>query len=58
MSTLASLAIAGSQQETTRELLEGLWLQVSAALWRYFEQLPERYEDVDPTVFARVPVPV
>jgi hypothetical protein len=34
------------------------WSQVSAGFYRFLEQMPEGYEDVDPEVFKRVPVPI
>ena len=59
MSTTASLAIAGSERHAgSLETLTDFWSQVSARFYRFLEQMPDAYEDVDPEVFKRVPVPV
>jgi hypothetical protein len=59
MSTSASLAIGGSERHADRlgRLME-LWSQVSARFYRLLEEMPEGYEDVDPEVFKRVPIPI
>jgi hypothetical protein len=59
MSATASLAIAGSERDRrSLEPLTDFWSRVSARFYRFFEQVPYGYEDVDPEVFKRVPVPI
>jgi hypothetical protein len=59
MSTTASLAIAGSERHTGGlDPLTEFWSQVSARFYRFLEQMPDGYEDVDPEVFKRVPFPI
>jgi hypothetical protein len=57
MGSIARADVAANRQNPL-ESMTGLWAQLSARLYRFLEQLPERYDDVDPEVFKRVPVPV
>jgi len=59
MRSTATIAIAVTERQAgTVEPLTDLWSNVSARFLRFIEKLPERYEDVDPEVFKRVPVPI
>jgi len=59
MGTTASTAIDRTERHTgTVELLTGLWHQLRARFYRFLEELPEKYQDVDPEVLKRVPVPI
>ena len=57
MSSTARAAVTASIQSPF-ESMTGLWARLLASFCRFLEELPERYEDVDPEVFKRVPAPV
>ena len=59
MSTSANVAITVTEgQIGLIEPLRGLWSQLRTGFYRFLEQLPEKYEDVDLDIFKRVPVPI
>jgi hypothetical protein len=57
MSSIARAAVAGTSRSPL-ESMAGLWAQLTASFYMFLEELPEGFEDVDPEVFKRVPVPV
>jgi hypothetical protein len=59
MRTAATLAIAADDRyaSPTKPLVE-FSLQLRERFFRFLRELPERYEDVDPEVFKRMPVPI
>jgi len=57
MSSIARAAGVASDWNPLGSLL-GLWQQLSASLYRFLEELPERCEDVDSEVFKRVTLPI
>jgi hypothetical protein len=55
----ATIAVAvPGRHAIKRRPLEGLHSRLLSRFYRFLEELPERYEDVDPEVFKRVPVPI
>jgi hypothetical protein len=59
MSTTASIAIGRTERHSEAVApLTGLWHQLRARFHRFLEELPEKYEDVDPEVLKRVRVPI
>jgi hypothetical protein len=55
MSTVTSLAVAVAvRQDRPFRPLAAVW----GKFYRFLNQLPERYEPVDPEVLKRVPVPI
>jgi hypothetical protein len=46
------------KQSSTRGAFAAFWLDIAARFYRFLNNLPERFDDVDPEVFKRVPVPV
>ena len=59
MSTTASIAIGRTERHTEAVApLSGLWQQLRARFYRFLEELPEKYEDVDLEVLKRVRVPI
>jgi hypothetical protein len=58
MSSVATAAIAVPVSPSTRGAFAAFWLDIAARFYRFLNNLPERFDDVDPEVFKRVPVPV
>jgi hypothetical protein len=55
----ATIAIAvGERYARSASPLTGLSFRLRARFYKFLEKLPERYPDVDPEVFKRVPVPI
>jgi hypothetical protein len=55
----ATIAIpAGERYERPHQPLSALLRSLRARFYRFLENLPERYPDVDPEVLKRVPVPI
>ena len=59
MSTAATIAIsAGDRYASPLKPLAKFSLRLLERFSRFLRELPEGYEDVDPQVFKRVPVPI
>jgi len=59
MSTARSFAVAVvARHDRANNVLAGLGAQLRARFYRFLQELPERYEPVDPEVFKRIPVPI
>jgi len=57
MSTITSFAVAATADRPLKPLA-GRRAHLARKFYRFLNQLPERYEPVDPEVLKRVPVPV
>ena len=59
MSTARSFAVAVvARHDRPNTILADLGAQLRARFYRFLQELPERYEPVDPEVFKRIPVPI
>jgi hypothetical protein len=58
MSSLATAAIAAPVSLGVRNAFAEIRSDLLARFYRFLNNLPERFDDVDPEVFKRVPVPV
>jgi len=59
MSTARSFAVAVvARHDRANNVLAGLGAQLRARFYRFLQELPERYEPVDPEIFKRIPVPI
>ena len=58
MSSVATAAIAVPVSPSVRGAFAERWSDVATRFYRFLNNLPERFDDVDPEVFKRVPVPV
>jgi hypothetical protein len=59
MSTATSFAVAvAARHERPNKALAFLLAQLRIRFYRFLQELPERYEPVDPEVFKRVAVPI
>jgi hypothetical protein len=55
----ATIAIAsGKQHARFSRPLAGLRTRLRARFYKFLEQLPEHYQDIDPEVLKRVPAPI
>jgi hypothetical protein len=55
----ATIAIAsGKQHARSSRPLAGLRTSLRARFYKFLEQLPEHYQDIDPEVLKRVPAPI
>jgi hypothetical protein len=55
----AIIAIASAEQHARSSgPLAGLRTRLRARFYKFLEQLPEHYQDIDPEVLKRVPAPI
>jgi hypothetical protein len=55
----ATIAIApGKQHARFSRPLPGFRTRLRARFYKFLEQLPEHYQDIDPEVLKRVPAPI
>jgi hypothetical protein len=55
----ATIAVAvPGRHAIKRRPFEGLCSRLQSRFFRFLNELPERYEDVDPEVFKRVALPI
>ena len=58
MSAAAIAVAVPGRHAIKRRSFDGLRSRLQSRFYRFLKELPERYEDVDPEVFKRVPVPI
>ena len=58
MSSVATAAVAMPVSPSARGAFAAYLSDIAARFYRFLNNLPERFDDVDPEVFKRVPVPV
>jgi hypothetical protein len=58
MSSVAIAAIAAPDSLSVPNAFAEIWSDLLARFYRFLNNLPERFDDVDPEVFKRAPVPV
>jgi hypothetical protein len=58
MSSVAIAAVTVPVSPKIRGPFAAYWSHVTTRFYRFLSKLPERFDDVDPEVFKRVPAPV